>query len=77
MYTLLYLKWVTTKDLGFPGGAGGEDPSSQGRRPKRCGFDRWVRKVSGSREQQPIPGLLLGKFHGPKSLWGCQELDTI
>ena len=50
MYTLPYLKWITNKDLGFPGGASGKEPSSRGRRPKRCGFDHWVRKVPWSRK---------------------------
>ena len=44
-------------------------------------FDRWVGKIPWRRKWQPTPVLLLGKFHGWKSLvgyspWGCKELDT-
>ena len=30
---------------GFPGGASGKEPTCQCRRPKRCRFDPWVRKI--------------------------------
>ena len=30
----------------FPSGASGEEPTCQGRRRRRCGFDSWVRKIS-------------------------------
>ena len=33
IYTLLYIKW------GFPGGAGGKEPTSQGRRCRKLRFD--------------------------------------
>ena len=38
---------------GLPGGACGKEPACQCRRHKRCGFDRWVRKIPWSRRWQP------------------------
>ena len=34
--------------MGFPGGAGGKEPAWQCRRPKRHGFNLWVRKMHGN-----------------------------
>ena len=31
--------------MGFPGGAGGKEPTCQSRRRKRHGFDPWVGKI--------------------------------
>ena len=42
---------------GFPGGSGGKEPACQGRRPKRCRFDPWVRKIPRRRAWQPTPCL--------------------
>ena len=44
------------------------------------GFDPWGRKIPWSREWQPAPVFLPGKFHGQRSLagyspWGCKEWD--
>ena len=44
-------------------------------------FDCWVGKIPWRRKWQPTPVLLLGKFHGWKSLvgyspWGRKESDT-
>ena len=33
------------KQEGFPGDAGGKEPTCQCRRGKRCRFDPWVRKI--------------------------------
>ena len=51
----------------------------QRRRPE---FDPWVRKIPWRREWQPTPTpvLLLGEFHGQRSVvgyspWGCKKLD--
>ena len=49
----------------------------------QCGrprFDCWVRKIPWRRKWQPTPVLLLGKYHGWRSLvgyspWGHKELD--
>ena len=45
-------------------------------------FDPWVRKIPWSRQQQPTPVFLPGKFHGQRSLAGYspqghKEWDTI
>ena len=44
-------------------------------------FDPWVWKIPWSREWQPTPVFLPGKFHKQRNLvgyspWGCKELDT-
>ena len=72
---------VICTNRGFPGGASGKEPTCQWRRPKRCRFDPWVRKIPWSRKWQPTPVFLPGKFHGQRSLtgynpWGCKESDT-
>ena len=59
------------------GGASGKEPACQCRRREKLKFDSWVR----SREWQPTPVFLLGKFHGQRSLVGYspgdrQESDT-
>ena len=38
---------------GFPGGSSGNDPTSQCRRPKRCRFNPWVRKIPWRRKWLP------------------------
>ena len=48
---------------------------------RRLGFSPWVGKIPWRKEWQPIPVLLPGKFHGPRSLagyspWGHKESDT-
>ena len=37
---------------------------------RRCQLDPWIRKISWRRKWQPTPVLLLGKFHGQRSLAG-------
>ena len=66
---------------GFPGGASGTEPACQCRRPKRCRFEPWVRKIPCMRAWQPTPAVLPGEFHGQRSLagyrlWGSPEWDT-
>ena len=66
--------------IGFPGGAGGKEPTCQCRRHKRYGFNPWVGKIPWKLAWQPTPVFLPGKFHGQRSLagyslWGCKELD--
>ena len=44
------------------------------------GFNLWFGKIPWRREWLPTPVLLLGKFHGQRSLagyslWGCKESD--
>ena len=67
-------------DEGFPGGAGGKEPTCQCRRRKRRGFNLWVRKMPWRRAWQPTPGFLPGESHGQRSLagyspWGCKEIQ--
>ena len=55
---------------GFPDGTSGKESTCQCRRPKRCKFDPWVRKIPWRRKQQPTRVFLPGKFHGQRSLVG-------
>ena len=48
------------------GDAVGKEPTCQGRRHKRCGFDPWVRKIPWRSKWQPTPIFLPGKFHGQR-----------
>ena len=48
----------------------GKEPSCQCGRPKRHGFDPWVRKIPWRRAWQPTPVLLPGESHGQRSLPG-------
>ena len=66
---------------GFCGGTSGEEPTCQGRKRKRCGFDPWVGKIPWRRAWQPTPVFWTGKFHGQKSLagyspWDCPDKNT-
>ena len=54
-----------------PGGTSGKESSCQCRRHKRRGFNPWVRKIPRSRNWQPTPVFLPGKFHGQWSVVGC------
>jgi len=56
------------KQLGFPGGPSGEDPTCQCRRHKRSGFDPWVGKIPWKRAWQPTPVFLPGESHGQRTL---------
>ena len=44
----------------------------------RHGFDPWVRKIPWGRKWLPTPVVLLGNFHGQRSLAGysCKEPDV-
>ena len=64
----------------FPGGSVGKEHACQSRRPKRCGFDPWVGKISWNRSWQPTPVSLPGKVNGQWSLvgyspWAFKESD--
>ena len=65
------LFWSVKAQTGFPGGTSDKEPTCQCRRPKRLGFDPWVRKIPWKRTQQPMPVFLPGEFQGPRSLAGC------
>ena len=73
-------EWV---DLfkGFPGGAKGEEPACQCRRPKRHRFNSWVRRSPGGGHGNPLQYSFLENPHRQRSLanyssWGCKESDT-
>ena len=48
--------------VGFPGGAIGKEPTCQCRRPKRPGFNPWVKKIPWRREWLHSPVFLPGKI---------------
>ena len=56
----------------------GKESTCQCRRCKEHGFNPWVEKIPWSREWQPTPEFLPGKFHGQrpaaKSLQSCPTL---
>ena len=63
----------------FPQQHHGKESTCQCRRSKRCSFHPWDRKILYSREWQPIPVFLPGKFHGQRRLagyssWGCKRV---
>ena len=58
--------------LNPPGGACGKESACNYRRPKRCRFHSWVRKIPWKRKCQPTPVFLPGKSH-PLSL-GSQKV---
>ena len=65
---------------GLPGGSDGKESACQCRRHKRRWFDPLVGKIPRRRKWQPTPIFLPGKFHGQRSLagcnpWGGKELD--
>ena len=60
----------------FPGG---KEPACQCSRPKRHGFNPWVRKIPWRRAWHPTPVFLPGESHGQRSLvgynpWGSQRV---
>ena len=52
----------------FPGGDSGKEPTCQGKRSKRCGFNPWVGKILWRRAWQPTPVFPLRESHGERSL---------
>ena len=66
---------------GSPRWQSGKEHTCQCRRPKRLGFDPWIRKILWHRRWQSAPIFLPGAFHRQRSLtyyhlWGHGELDT-
>ena len=53
---------------GFPGGAGGKEPTCQCEGSKRHTFSPWVGKIPWGRAWQPAPVFLSGEPHGQRSL---------
>ena len=56
------------KTMGFPGGAGGKEPTCQCSKHKRQGFHPWVRKIPWGRAWQLTPVFLSEESHGQRSL---------
>ena len=52
----------------FPGGSSGKEPAYQCRRPKRCGFAPWVRKIPWRRSWQLTYSNIPGESHGQRTL---------
>ena len=72
LFSLMIIK--ISKEIVFPDGASGKEPTYQ------CGFDPWNEKIPWRRSWQPTPVLLPGESHGHRSLvgyspWGRKELD--
>ena len=61
--------------MGLPGGARGKESTCQDRKPKRYGFDPWVREIPWSRKWKPTTVFLPGKSHGQRSLRVRKELE--
>ena len=51
---------ITIYQVGFPGSTSGKEPTCQCTRPKRCGFNPWVRKIPWRR-------------HGDSLQYSCLE----
>ena len=62
---------LAAAEQGFPGGASGEEPTCQCRRPKRHRFNPWVGKTPWIKSRQPTPVFLSGESQGWGSLVGC------
>ena len=70
--------WYLFQEMGFSGGASGEEPTCQCRRLKRHEFHYWISvgKIPWRRAWQPTPELLPGESHGQRNLAGsigCQS----
>ena len=64
-----------SSQLGFPGGASGQEPASQCWSHERWKFDPRVRKIPCRRAQQPTPVFLSGESHGQRSLVGLRSIE--
>ena len=71
---LLYIKYITNKDLDFPGGTVVKNPPINNRRWKRHEFDPWFAKIPWRRKWQPTPVFLSEIFHGQRSLAGYSPM---
>ena len=76
----IYLVLLNCALRGFPRGASGKEPISQGRRFKRCWFDPWVGKIPWRRKWHSTPVFFPGESHGQRSPAGYsprghKELD--
>ena len=67
---IVYKIWIFINFMGFLGCNSGKEPASQCRRPKRCGFNPWVGKISRKRAWHPTPVFSPGEAHGQRGLAG-------
>ena len=72
------LNWTECYGWGLPRWLSGKESTCPCRRCKRCGLDRWVRKIPWRRAWQPTPEFLPGESPGQRSLagyspWACKE----
>ena len=67
--------WPIAEKTTVPGGTGGKEPACQCRRPKRCRFHPWVRKIPWRRAWQRMSVFLPGESHGQRSLVGFSPED--
>ena len=68
--------------MGFPGGAGGKEPSWECRRYKTYRFNPQFGNIPWIREGQSTPIFLPGEIHGQRNLvgyspWGLTESDMM
>ena len=54
--------------MGFQGGTSGNEPTCQGRRHKRCGFNPWGQEDPLGEGMAATPAFLPGESHGQRSL---------
>ena len=78
---MIFVFKSTLSDVTIASDASDKEPACQHRRPKRRGFNSWVRKIPWSRARQPTPVFLPGESHGQRSLTGyspqsCKELEA-
>ena len=62
---------------GFPGGAGGKEPTCQCRRQETCGFDPWIRKIPWGKIWAPTPVFLPGESHGQEEPHGRTTVHRV
>ena len=64
--------WATElTEPGFPGCSSSKASACKCRRPKRLGFDPWIRKIPWRSTWLPTPVFLSGESHGQRGLAGC------
>ena len=69
-FTKNLITYLLSAQSGFPGGAGGKEPTCQCRRHKRYGFGPWVWRIPSRRAWQPTSVFLPGESLGQRSLAG-------
>ena len=60
---------------GFPGDMSGKEPACQCRRPKRLGFNPWVKKIPWRRAWQPSPSILAWRIPWTEESGRLQSIE--